>query len=99
GTGQHRQLVEYDRDVLDEAAVRKRFIRVDPDHLKVEVLEDALVGGVLGDRARVVDRLALEEGQLAPGEGGGDAPRDGDVTSASRLGHGRGRLCLSSWPG
>ena len=87
-------LVEHDRDVLDEAAVGKRLVRLDPNDGQAQVFEEPLVRGVLRDRTRIVDGRALEERQLAAGDGGGDASGDGDVTSASRVGHGRGRLCL-----
>src|SRR5262249_2329729 len=82
--GDHRDLVEHDRRVLDEAAVGETLVGVDPLHAQAQVRERALVGGVLGHGPRVVDGLALEEGQLAARDGGGDAASEGDAHGGGR---------------
>ncbi len=93
---QDGDLVEHDRDVLDEAAVGQLRVGFELRDAQAEVLQEAHVRAVLGHRPRVVDGLALEEGQLAAGDGGGDASGEGDLPSASWIHHARGRLCLSS---
>ena len=89
---EHGDLVEHDRDILDEAAVGQLRVRVELHDAQAEALQEAHVRAVLGHRPRVVDGLALEEGQLAAGDGGGDASGEGDMPSASWIHHARGRI-------
>jgi hypothetical protein len=51
--------------------------------LEADLLQDPAVLRVLPDRALVVDRLALEVGQLASRDGGRDVAKEGDLRVVS----------------
>jgi hypothetical protein len=67
---EHRDLVHRHGVVLDEAAVRKVGIAGQAQDVEAEGAQRVAVGAVLIDRAPEVDRLALQERQLAARERG-----------------------------
>ena len=90
----HGEFVENDGGVFDEHRVRKIGLGGERDDAGAEFLKKVFVGAMLAAGLCKIDRLALNEGQLAVHDSGTDGARDGGEHVRGKSLHGKNQECF-----